>query len=137
MYLKKISIADSKTRDVDGWRAIFEYHYLPVIQQQNLVLNSLIKLIKLCQHENIKTHLYFLPINYYFGKYLFGENFITWIDSNKQIVKDALNEKLLLNIDDFSYLFDSSRFFRREEPTEHLNEQGRLELSSKLTNLVN
>lgn len=131
------SKANKNVGSIDRWRAIFEFHYLPIIQQENRILNSFRALLNICNIIGCRPVLYYLPINYEFGNHLYSGRFADWVQINKKIISDTLLSSNLLSspIHDFSYDFGSDMFFRPEEPTEHLNENGRLLLTEKLTSI--
>ncbi len=113
-------------------KQLFIFHYLYKLSSDNDRLCSLNTLIK---ENNFRLLLYFTPLNYSGGEDLLGSVFSDIIEENKKIIMNTVVRDQAVNnivIKDHTKLLDSTYFFSRHDPTEHLNEAGRKRLSKLL-----
>ena len=111
-------------------RQLFIFHYMYKLSSDNDRLCSLNKIIK---ENNFRLLLYFTPLNYSGGSDLLGNAFSGVIEEHKKIIMNGVLQAQAnqnnIYIKDYIKLFDSSYFFSKYDPTEHLNESGRKRLS--------
>ncbi len=114
-------------------RQLFIFHYLYKLSSENESLCSLKTLMK---ENGLNMLLYFTPLNYAGGEELLGRAFIEHVEENKKIVMGAIaraqDVKNYITVRDYAGLLDSSFFFSRYDPAEHLNDKGRKRLSKLL-----
>jgi hypothetical protein len=114
-------------------KQLFIFHYLYKLSSDNDRLHSLGRMIK---ENNFKLLLYFTPVNCAGGEELLGGAFLGAVEENRKIITDTVFQvqplKNNVYIKDYTKLFDSSYFFSKYDPTEHLNEAGRKRLTMLL-----
>jgi hypothetical protein len=115
-------------------KQLFIFHYLYKLSLENDRLRSLDCLVK---ENNFRLLFYLTPLNCAGGEELLGSPFRDAVAENKKNITDTVFQiqpvKKSFFIKDYSESFDSSLFFSKYDPTEHLNEAGRKRLTMLLT----
>jgi len=109
---------------------LFIFHYMYKLSSDNDRICSLNTILK---DSNFRFLLYFTPLNCSGGSDLLGSAFSDVIEEHKKIIMNGVLQVQAnqnnIYIKDYTKLFDSSYFFTKYDPTEHLNESGRKRLS--------
>jgi hypothetical protein len=129
-------------------RTIFTFHYAYKLTAENRKLCYLKSLIGLTRALGMSLIIYFTPINYIAGEKLLGRSFSEILSSNlatlKAEVEDAgtVTEKgghrstWDMTVVDLSCTLSPEHFFHENDPTEHLNENGRRSLADILSEVA-
>jgi hypothetical protein len=83
----------------------------------------------------IQAVIYLTPINYQAGQKYAGDAFLDMIKANSLTIYNTLESRLKspnFSYYDFSQIFTSEKFFNMDCATEHLNENGRMELAKMI-----
>ena len=130
------------------WRIIFIYHYLNTLRQDHHQLRSLKQLLELLFKLNVFTVIYLTPINYQAGVRLIGQEFTRIVSKNIAVLKQSIakdyekqdSNKVIkkpgLLFVDWSMMLSENLFFHINDPTEHLNEVGRIKLANAIVDLI-
>jgi len=115
---------------------IFHYSY-PLIPQHRKVI-ALDQILNTLYEHRIKLLIYLTPINFRAGERLVGPGFGSQLAENVEVLSNliASHARPGLKFADWSCSFDSSYFFSEDLATEHINQNGRLELARMITNEV-
>ena len=95
--------------------------------------------MKLLRDLKVAVVAYVTPINWQAGVKYVGNDFIEMIKMNINVVSDTVFSyygKDNIKFADLSMILDSSSFFSEDNATEHLNQEGREILSSRIENII-
>ncbi len=127
-------LGDEKNKE-ELIREKFVYNYLFALQQNQRNLDSLKHIITLAKENNVGLVLYIEPIDYRAGEKAVGPKFIPLVRGNIDVIrKTAEREDAVLY--DFSQSLNSSAFSYAYIPDEHLNEDGKKELSRLVVSAI-
>lgn len=128
------------------WRQILVFHYLHPLVAHHRQLDALRQLLQNLRSLAIPVVAYLTPVNYQAGTRLLGEAFTLGVSETVRKVLGLLSEEggvvapgtkgAGLVMADWSFLLSEGCFFHPNEPTEHLNAQGRRQLAEKIARLV-
>jgi hypothetical protein len=115
---------------------IFTFHYMHQLTPDHPKLMCLDKITQLLLRMNISLVTYITPVNFQAGERYAGEAFSKTSKENAAIVSNIMQpyrQSSQINFLDFSHFLGSEYFFNKDDPTEHLNQEGR----KKLANVIN
>lgn len=131
------------------YRKIFTFHYMYRLDENHRKLRFLKDIVNLMRDLGINLIIYITPVNYKTGIKYVGDSFVRAINNNIDIICRSLGEEIgSLNNDsldkansqkqvvllkDLSFLFEPDLFLNQDDPTEHLNQDGREKLSDILS----
>lgn len=134
-----VGVIESEPGEDSGriWRKkqIFIFHYMHPLRAGHRQLNALQEILSLVAKLNAEAFLYITPINVRAGERFVGAEFRQQIDSNVDVIEEAVFPYLKsgrIRFSDWNALFDSQFFFDADLATEHLNETGRRELARRI-----
>lgn len=114
---------------------IFIFHYLHKLDPGHPKLQYLRELLNLLLQMKIVPIVYVTPVNYEAGVRYIGSEFKFQIEENvdtlTQVLKPYIDARQIL-FWDYNTLFSSKYFFHEDLATEHLNQEGRRDLSDLL-----
>jgi hypothetical protein len=111
---------------------IFVYHYLFRLDPEHRRLAALRDLLELGRAARLPVLLYLTPINVEGGYRLVGPAFSSRVAEHVKVVEEVLAPSLDRPLLDLTALVGADGFLYPEDPTEHLNEQGRTTLIDAL-----
>lgn len=116
-------------------KQIFIFHYLHELEPRHSKIQSLIRVVETMQAMKVPLLLYITPINYQAGCRFVGNSFLDMFENNVRVVRQALQPYLGSEIRflDLSCDLGAEQFFNPDDATEHLNQNGRLALASRIT----
>ena len=117
-------------------KQIFIFHYTHLLELSHPKVRLIEETLDLLNQMKIKTLLYVTPVNYCAGTKYVGEAFLEIVQRNVDVVSTAIQEHLnsnMVHFLDYSRLLTSDYFFHENDPTEHLNQEGRAQLAAKLS----
>jgi len=120
-------------------KQIFIFHYMHALVPDHPKLTYLSNTLDLLMKMGIHAVIYVTPINYQAGLKYAGDVFLDKIKANSLTIYNTLESRLEspnLSYNDFSQIFTSEKFFNMDCATEHLNENGRMELARMIANDV-
>ena len=137
-FLRIVAHKPKNSREAAQRRGdIFTFHYMNKVDGRHRKIAVLSEITRLCTTHGIGLLAYFTPINYQCACKYLGEGFRDNLKINVRTISEGILAKLngigdQIRILDFSTLFSPDYFFNAEETTEHLAEQGRLELCREI-----
>lgn len=136
-------VIDAKPSTVEQKRfrlaQMFIFHYTFPLSPSHPRLMLLSSILELLNSVNISVVLYINPINIEAAEKYVGRAFSQSLKSNVQIISDLIQRHKAtgnLFFKDCSTMLASNYFFHEDNATEHLNQEGRRELSSIISNAV-
>lgn len=133
---------DMKPRNEDEefarYRHLFIYFHLFELTEENRRLILMKRAAQKALSMKMKVLMYITPVNYQAGERFVGRDFIPLFLKNVTTARDYLSNENRGDIvfHDFSRLFDSRFFNHMNDPTEHLNQEGRAHLSKLIAAAV-
>lgn len=135
-----VDLIERKLRGGDerGRRAvIFAFHYLNHLVPSHPHLDALREMRDLASSAAVGLLFYFTPINWEAGVALHGDQFNEIVAGNRNVIRAALGQDRGAavsppKVSDLLFTLPAREFFSDLEPTEHLNQAGRLHLASLL-----
>lgn len=118
---------------------IFIFHYMHLLFPDHPKLTYLRRILDLLMKRGIQAVIYVTPINYQAGQKYAGDMFLEIIKANCLTIKNTLESRLKsqnFSYNNFSQIFTSEKFFNMNCATEHLNENGRMELAKMIASDV-
>jgi len=136
-----VSKAESRTEYQEQWKArqIAIFHYLHKLVLDHPILRSAVEMVRTANSAGIKPIVYLTPINFLHGTRVVGSRFAEQVGANRKIIKCALEDEILAangRYYDWSCDFTDDFFFYPGERTEHLNQNGRLKLATRIRDAV-
>jgi len=131
--------ADNDTAQTARQKVIFTYHYMHPLDSEHPKLHLLLDTIRQYERLGVRTLLYFTPVNVQAGETLLGQMFSHTVQTNVDTVKQALRSATEIQrvvVRDWAAQFSADEFFHALEPTEHLNQNGRLRLTALIANEI-
>lgn len=115
-------------------KQIFIFHYLHKLSVAHPKIKALTQLVKKISAWDVRLLIYITPVNSQAGDRYVGDQFSELFKANIQVIHKILNPYLSskMKLLDLSSVLPPDDFFNPGDPTEHLNENGRLFLASKL-----
>lgn len=113
-------------------KLIMWWHYLIPIENDHPLLAEFRQLAEL---SFVNLNFFIAPINFQYGKLLFGDLFDERVAKNIDTLKNFF-QSINLNVHDLSKEISSTDFISETEKTEHLNFTGRLELQHALGRIL-
>ncbi|MFN8400350.1 MAG: hypothetical protein U0X74_10060 [Anaerolineales bacterium] len=116
-------------------RQIFIYHYMHPLANDHPKLKALEECVRMLSVLQIPLVLYVTPINWEAGRKYVGWEFTEAVKSNVNMISNRLSRHQMDNkviFGDFSTLLEPGCFFRDDNATEHLNQQGRGRLADEI-----
>lgn len=116
-------------------RAIFTFHYMFELSQDNKMLKSLVSLIREVKALGALLLVYVTPVNVEAGEHLLGPLFLKTVTRSVGLIEGAVKEAMEGEAGayhDWATLLPARAFFHMLDPAEHLNESGRSELSERI-----
>ncbi|MCB9111296.1 MAG: hypothetical protein H6634_08600 [Anaerolineales bacterium] len=140
-YFRKIirSVPENESQYRSRLMNIFIFHYFFPLAENHLKLIALGESLKLLRDLKVAVVAYVTPINWQAGVKYVGNDFIEMIKMNINVVSDTVFSyygKDNIKFADLSMILDSSSFFSEDNATEHLNQEGREILSSRIENII-
>jgi hypothetical protein len=117
----------SPTEEFRRRRIIFEFHYMQLVDKDHPRVAALREAVEVAEGLGARVVSYMTPINHQGGVRHCGRAFSDVLNRNVATLQEALAPRPIL---DLSGAFSADRFFHVDEPTEHLNQLGRLELAT-------
>ena len=128
---------ESESARVERMRALFRFHYMHPLADSNPHLVALGETLTILHRLGVQTFCYITPVNVMAGKRYLGSDFERAIAQNVDVLQRLIRQPALgVELADESRGFTSEFFFHDDEPTEHLNERGRLRLANEVANRV-
>jgi len=112
------------------------FYYLYHLDPGHEKLRSLENTIRNYQKCNISLILYISPIDYEKAVKYVGDDFIKIVDQNKRTIIDVADRNNI-RIIDMSYDLNTSYFYEKNYPGEHMFESGRKHIAGKLSDVIN
>ena len=133
-YLRQIETRPANPEAaLERSRDIFSFHYLPIAVSQSRRLHSLQALLRRFRQLGCKVLCYVTPVNHEAGGRLLGRQFGESTSSTVATIQRAASAEPWspnhFTFADWSELLPSRSFFHDLDPTEHLNEEGRIRVS--------
>jgi hypothetical protein len=116
-------------------RKKFIYNYNYPLNRSHRKISSLLQIIDESRECNITTIFYLVPIDYQMGQVFAGPEFISSVQSNKEVIMRACSEKNATVID-MSFDLPSEDFTYPYIPDEHLNQFGRMYTAHRLADCI-
>lgn len=120
-------------------RQIFMFHYMHPLVANHRRLEALKDVLSAMRAMGVAGVVYITPVNYQAGTRHVGTGFQRQLRSNVEIVREVMapfERSGCLQMLDWSTVVESRGFFHENEPTEHLNEVGRLRLARAIADAV-
>ena len=120
-------------------RQIFIFHYLHDLVPDHRRIVALRDLLSTVDAMGVRALAYISPVNFAAGIRRVGAEFEELFGANVARVCEVImpfEESGRVRLQDWSVAFDSRSFFHEDEPTEHLNEVGRMNLAGKIAEEV-
>ena len=108
---------------------IFTFHYMYPIENRSDKVLAIKASLRLAREFGMNVLAYITPINFIAGKNFAGPAFRSQIASNIGILSEAIKPHSGI---DWSRIFGPGLFFSEDLATEHINQDGRQELSSRI-----
>jgi hypothetical protein len=136
-----VSKARPETVAQEMWRSrlLASLYYMRPLASDHFRLRDAQRMVSDAAKAGVRPIVYLTPINHMWGTTVAGPEFVEAIRSNTAVIR----ERLLPGIQaaggafaDWSLDFANDQFFNPSEKTEHLNEEGRLNLARRILDLV-
>jgi hypothetical protein len=118
---------------------IFTFHYMHALTPDHPKLMCLDQVTQLLLRMNVSMCTYITPVNFQAGVQYAGEAFSKTSKENSEIVSNTMQPYRHIpqvTFLDCSRLLNSEYFFSEDDPTEHLNQEGRKRLASVISDAV-
>jgi hypothetical protein len=119
---------DDPERRAARTRLLFEFHYGAALRRDHPELLALVQAVELATAHGIAVSAYVTPLNVGTMRATAGESLTDRVATNAGIVLDELRRAGVVAAVDLTELLAPADFFYVEDPTEHINIQGRRKL---------
>jgi hypothetical protein len=102
----------------------------------NRKIRDIQRFLTLARELDVKVMVYTTPINFQSGERFAGPAFRSQVDANIAVLNGSFEPYMDTNharVFDWSRSIDSALFFGEDHATEHLNQNGRQEISGRVT----
>lgn len=125
-------------RQLRRWRELFIFHYLHRLEKEHRKAVQLGQLLALCRKMSLRVLTYITPINWEAGTRLVGARFDEVVTGNIAVLEAVISRHAGGGVEhlNLSRQSPSAHFFHDNDPTEHLNEEGRRTLVGILAPVV-
>ncbi len=130
---KKINLSD-KQQEVKA-RNYFKMNYMYKLDMETEGIIYLIKIMDLAREKQIKVIPFVPPVNYEYGKKLFGEEFVGKYDSNIDKIREVVRKQGYALLD-LSYHLPAEMFAEKNTPDETANENGRKRIAEAIISVI-
>ncbi|MBI5928576.1 MAG: hypothetical protein HY862_04665 [Chloroflexi bacterium] len=120
-------------------REIFNFHYMTPLSIRHPKVKYLQLAVEQLISVGIKVICYSTPVNYKLGERLVGERATVLLRENVDVIRRATHfyqQNNGLQFWNYTFLLDSVYFFHPDLLTEHLNQYGRREIASRISQLI-
>lgn len=117
-------------------RQLFIFHYMYSLPAEHPKIKALEAILEQLQTMKVKVLVYVTPVNHEAGKRFAGDEFVRSVRSNVGRIIRSVTPFLKsprVSFEDYSEFLGDRYFFNPANPTEHLNQDGRLALVARLT----
>jgi len=121
------------------WGQIHVFHYMHPLQADHPKLLLVKETLEEIEKLGAFAVAYVTPINHQAGRKLIGEDFASAVRDQVELVRRQVAEserRGRARFLDCSTMFGSDCFFHEYDPTEHLNERGRLMLADVIAQVI-
>lgn len=119
-------------RDTTELACHFIKNYAFKLDEENIRIKDLLEIVKLCKSKKISLVFHILPENFELAKSLIGPDLTGLMQENISFIHALFSQDVLLI--DNSQLLGQNHFIDKNWPTEHYDDQGRIEIAKKIAN---
>lgn len=117
-------------------KQLFIFHYMHPLRADHPKIKALVEVLDALLSMNIRVLIYVTPVNHEAGIRFVSDAFQRQLHENTSIVAKSVAPYLqtgCVKFEDYGCFLGERYFFNVNNPTEHLNQEGRMALVSKLT----
>jgi len=114
---------------------IFIFHYMHDLEITHSKLLALVEMIKLLKSMGVRVFCYITPVNYQAGENFVGLDFLASLQKNISKLEKVITPLLVehrVSFYNYANLLGSQYFFHKDLATEHIDQNGRNFLSSRI-----